>query len=307
MQAQAQFAALSKQLLPRLFQGFRPWGLSLILLVGSGGGAVDSSCSAGTTGVGRPSAPASRRCFPRLPAPCSRYIARRRSTRAYLALRQTLLEAGLGYPGVLEAAKAECQRLDATIIARHKAQIQEAEETHAAAVASIEQRKHETCNRPTAPIPSDWPIWSPGATGPLKEIEEKYPGPAPPDRRAVSDRVGATRARHAAAHRGKPAAIRARVGRNWPSAGGSGMERFRASVGEIGRVCRETFPDWNTDDWSRWTPPTAIPPVVRFGDSQIKLADDQGRSARRRAAAAAADSISRCRCCCPFRGVRCCC
>ena len=61
------------------------------------------------------------------------HIAMRRSTRAYLALRHTLLQAGLGYPAVLEAAKAECQRLDASVLVLHKTQNQQAEETHAIA------------------------------------------------------------------------------------------------------------------------------------------------------------------------------
>ena len=52
----------------------------------------------------------------------SHHIAKRRSIDKYLALRHTMLEAGLGQPTVLETAKIDCERLDATIHARHKAQ-----------------------------------------------------------------------------------------------------------------------------------------------------------------------------------------
>ena len=138
-QAQAQFRALSKQLLPRLFVGVRPVGMFLLLwalaalpavavfgwrdwrwAAASGGLAVLVSLIAGAWIA---------------------HIARRNSVAAFLALRQTLLESGLGRPAVLEAAKAECQRREATITAHYKTQIYKADEAHTLSLARVEQRK----------------------------------------------------------------------------------------------------------------------------------------------------------------------
>ncbi len=129
-QAQAQFRTLSKQFLPQVFRGVRPLGIVLLLWLlaaypsvavfgwrdwrwaaVSGGFAALVGIVAGTW---------------------IHYVARRKSVGAYLALRRTLLEAGLGRPGVLEAAKAECQRLDALITERHRTRTRKADEEFAA-------------------------------------------------------------------------------------------------------------------------------------------------------------------------------
>ncbi len=61
----------------------------------------------------------------------------------------------------------------------------------------------------------------------------------------------------------------------WPSDGGRAWSNS-ASAEELDRACREAFPDWNTDDWGRYSTPTAIPPIVRFGGSPIRLAEIKG-------------------------------
>ena len=137
-------ATLVEQFLPRLFQGFRPLGIFLLLwlvaavpsldlfnasawwnwlawaavsggaavLVGAGGRHLDLSHRQAAIGRGL-SGPAAARCS----------------------------KPDWAIPAVLETAKADCQRLDATIIARHKAQIQKADEEFAAATARIEHRR----------------------------------------------------------------------------------------------------------------------------------------------------------------------
>ena len=172
-QAQAQFRTLSKQWLPQVFRGVRPLGFVLVLwllaaypcvaIFGgrdwrwaavSGGFAVVVSIVAGTW---------------------IHYVARRKSVEAFLALRRTLMEAGLGRPGVLEAAKADCQRMDALIIGRHRTQTHKADEEFAATKARIERRKQNDLQRIEATYPqklADLVAWRDRVQA---EIEAKYP------------------------------------------------------------------------------------------------------------------------------------
>ena len=55
----------------------------------------------------------------------------------------------------------------------------------------------------------------------------------------------------------------------------SGIERFRETADEAERAAA-VFPDWNTDDWGRWTPAAAIPAAVPFAFGRVKLADIRG-------------------------------
>ncbi len=218
-QSQVQFRVLSKQLLPRFFQGLRPLGIFLLLWLLAAGPLLGlfkvfdwwnwwhwaAAASGVAVVVGLVAGIWTSR------------IAKRKSVEAYLALRRTMLEAGLGYPNVLETTKAECQRLDATIIARHKAQSQKADETFAAATARIERRqKKELQEADDALSPAA------GRTGRAPRPDAQgdrgqRPSAAPPDRRTVRRRVAANPPAARAGSGGKPAAIRPRVERHGQS------------------------------------------------------------------------------------------
>ena len=92
-------------------------------------------------------------------------IARRQSAQAYLPLRRTLLEAGIDRPGVLEAAHADCRRLFAAIVARHRAEIR----NYRRAVCRHHRRNHpeqrtEDSARQTRHTAPAWRRWSPSVT-----------------------------------------------------------------------------------------------------------------------------------------------
>jgi energy-coupling factor transporter ATP-binding protein EcfA2 len=269
-QAQAQLRDIEKQFLPHLFQGPRPAGIFLLLwavvafpLIAvfgwddwrwaaiSGGAAVFVCLIAGTW---------------------TYHIAKRRSVEGYLALRKTLLEAGLGYPAVLEAAKTECQRLDASIIARHKALTLKADETHAASITRSEQRKQAELQRAENTYPkrlADLDAWRDRTA---KEIEAKYPPQLHQigeDHRTESERLRLRHDQTLSESRQRFESEWAEMADRWKT----GIERFGASAEELQEACREAFPDWSTDDWNRWTMPTAIPPIIPFGYSQIKLTE----------------------------------
>jgi energy-coupling factor transporter ATP-binding protein EcfA2 len=52
------------------------------------------------------------------------------------------------------------------------------------------------------------------------------------------------------------------------------QERLRRAHGMVRDICQEgdrLFPAWVGPSWLRWTPPTSIPPVIRFGEYQVDL------------------------------------
>ena len=203
-------------------------------------------------------------------------IAKRRSLDAYVALRKTLLEAGLGCPtvNVLETAHADCRRLYDTIIARHKAQNQKADAAYAEGLARTEARRQRETEQAEAKYPkrlAELTAWRDRA---LQTIEEKYP-----PRLSQIQQEFAAQSKQLRVRFGKDAEEgRERFERHWNEMAGrwqSGIERFRETADEAERAAA-VFPDWNTDDWGRWTPAAAIPAAVPFAFGRVKLADIRG-------------------------------
>jgi DNA segregation ATPase FtsK/SpoIIIE, S-DNA-T family len=64
------------------------------------------------------------------------------------------------------------------------------------------------------------------------------------------------------------------------------MARIQAAVDQLGQVNDQLFPPWTEEAWRHWTPPSTVPPVVRFGQFHVDLeniqdgipADEQLRS-----------------------------
>ncbi len=52
-----------------------------------------------------------------------------------------------------------------------------------------------------------------------------------------------------------------------------GTDRLAADLAEIHRETRQLFPPWDDPSWADWTPPEAVPPVIRFGEIQVRLED----------------------------------
>ena len=218
-------------------------------------------------------------------------IAKRRSLDAYVALRKTLLEAGLGCPtvNVLETAHADCRRLYDTIIARHKAQNQKADAAYAEGLARTEARRQRETEQAEAKYPkrlAELTAWRDRA---LQTIEEKYP-----PRLSQIQQEFAAQSKQLRVRFGKDAEEgRERFERHWNEMAGrwqSGIERFRETADEAERAAA-VFPDWNTDDWGRWTPAAAIPAAVPFAFGQGEAGRHPRRPAGRRAAAAVRDRV----------------
>ncbi len=51
------------------------------------------------------------------------------------------------------------------------------------------------------------------------------------------------------------------------------MGDFRAAIQEMDLVCGRWFPDWQKEDWQRWSSPQEEPPPIRFGHYTVDLAE----------------------------------
>ncbi len=277
-QAQSQWRAISKQFLPKLFQGFRPLGIFLLLWIAAATPSLGLFKAFPTwwnwwhwAGVST----AAAAVLALIAGIWTYRIAKRKSVEAYLALRRTMLEAGLGYPAVLETTKADCQRLDATIIARHKAQSQKADEEFAAATTRIERRRQKDLHAADERYPRRLAELAARRDRTLKEIEAK----GPPLLRRIAEAYAAASERLGQRRQKALEESRQQFDRQWnemASRWWTGVERFRLWATEADEVCREAFPHWDTDDWNRWTLPTAIPAAVALGRSRIGLAQIAG-------------------------------
>lgn len=270
---QAQYRVLADQRLPNWFQGLRPlamffltWimtSVPTVLLLGP----LDwrwapLSCGAaaiigGTIGI------------------WLYRIAKRRSVDAYLALRQTLLEAGLGNPAVLETAKADCKKLDAAIIAQHKEQAEGAEKKFAAVCAKINQRRDDDLRQAEDSYPKKLAELDAWREETLRQIEEKYPTLL----RRLDEEYRAESQRLETEHTGSLKESQDCFDRRWQEMSqqwSEGIERFRRSLEEADVESRESFPDWSGDDWRRWTLPNETPPTIPLAHTKVKLADIEG-------------------------------
>jgi hypothetical protein len=57
-----------------------------------------------------------------------------------------------------------------------------------------------------------------------------------------------------------------RLAEAWRSA----LARARVAIAEINAEGSRYFPDWTDPTWQTWTPPPALPPVLRFGDYPVR-------------------------------------
>ena len=142
--ARTQYHALASLFMPRLVQGLRPMGIFFLLWAVM---TVPAGAFFGWNNIDQwvmASAATSFFLFVSVGVPVY-ILARRRCADCYLALRRTMLEAGLDRSSTLEMAKGDCQRLLEAIDSRQRAEIGRANERLFAAMgASLARRERET-------------------------------------------------------------------------------------------------------------------------------------------------------------------
>jgi DNA segregation ATPase FtsK/SpoIIIE, S-DNA-T family len=266
--ARRQYRSLTRQVVPQLFQGIWPlvmylvlWGVAVIptshffdwkdprwVIVSAVGAFVVFFLARGLFYS----------------------VTRRHATDAYLALRRTLLEAGVDKPAVLEAAKTQCQRLYGAISSRHQAELAKADERFSTSMAKIQRRKEEALRQSEENYPVRLAQIADVCERSLKEINEKYPKLL----REIDDRFAADSKKLSDEHARAVRELEDQCNRDWEEMADrwfSGIERFGESVEQIDRGCRDLVSDWNETDWTHWTPPSEIPRVMPFGSGQVRM------------------------------------
>ncbi len=202
-------------------------------------------------------------------------VSNRRAAETYLALRRTLLEAGLNRPSVLETAKAQCQRFYGAISERQNAELKKIDEKIAAVKTDILRRKERDLQQAGKAYPPRLAALAETRDRSLAAIDEKYSRLLREiDLRftADSERLRAEHVRAVRENEERGRRLWDEMSRRWLD----GIENFRLAVEEIDRACRELFPDWHTADWSRWALPAEIPPAFPLGSGKLELAKIKG-------------------------------
>ncbi|MEI8373656.1 MAG: FtsK/SpoIIIE domain-containing protein [Planctomycetota bacterium] len=272
--ARTQYHALASQFMPRLVQGLRPMGIALLLW---GVMTVPAGALLGWGNYDRwvmTSAATSFFLFVSVGVPVY-LLARRRCADYYLALRRTMLEAGLDRSSTLEMAKGDCQRLLAAIDSRQVAEIGRANEKLFTAMgASLSQRERQTAeieaNYPPrlAAIQSarDQALQQADAKYPplLSEVESRHLAQSAALRETCQRALAASKAQHEYQWN--------EMAQRW----NAGVARFVEAVESIRKNCERLFPDWHAADAPSWTPPSEMPAAIRFGQINVQLSKIHG-------------------------------
>ena len=276
--ARTQYRALSSLIMPRLVQGLRPMGIALLLW-----GVMTVPCGIffgwnntwnNTQNWVMASAATTIFLFLSIGIPIY-FLAGRRSAECYLALRRTLLEAGVDRATTLEIAKGDCQRLHEAIESRQRAEIGRANERLFAAMgANLARRERETAEIEAKYPPRLAEIMA-TRDQTFRQADAKYP----PLLRELEGRYTADSAALREQYQQTLAASKAQHEREWNEMAQrwtSGLARFVESVETIRTNCHRLFPDWNAADSSSWTPPEQTPVAVRFGEIDVQLGKIRG-------------------------------
>ena len=163
--ARTQYHALASLFMPRLVQGLRPMGIALLLWAVM---TVPAGAVLGWSNYDRwvmASAATSFFLFVSMGMPIY-ILARRRCADNYLALRRTMLEAGLDRSSTLETAEADCHRLLEAIDSRQRAEIGRANEKLFAAMGAGLSRRERARRPRSRPLTRrGWPRSRPPAIG----------------------------------------------------------------------------------------------------------------------------------------------
>jgi DNA segregation ATPase FtsK/SpoIIIE, S-DNA-T family len=269
--AQSQSRELGeKQIVPELFRGVRSLGLFAIVFVvvgGPAGSAMGWDNLLWLAIAGVPAAIAAT-----VAGVWANIVYKRHSIAKYLVLRNTMLEAGMTTTAALETAKVDAQKLDSTINARYKSQIQAAEEEYAGAKGRIERRHQKELAKADSEFPRRLEQLTAWREQTFQKIEAKYP----PLLKRLDNRYAEELQRIRERYEQAIAENKQQFDAEWGKMADlwrTGYERFSTSVVKSGEESHELFPSWTTEDWDRWKPPLMSPPAITFARSQIKLSD----------------------------------
>ncbi|MBN2291634.1 MAG: AAA family ATPase, partial [Pirellulales bacterium] len=197
-------------------------------------------------------------------------IARRQSSRAYKALRETVDEAEAAAIGLLKAAEVTRQCEEAAIAARLKSELERAENAAQKALAEINARKTAEFGQAERELPVKLAETVASRDEAIAELEEESS-----QRFDEIDR----RFRHeanllAAEHTRKTDELKQRYDQAWNEMADrwrTGITEFETSLKQLNESVKRRFPDWDSSDWKDWEPAADTPDAMPFGHVDVDM------------------------------------
>ena len=272
--ARQRLASLSQQSLPSQLEGWHPLALFVVVwavllgaawywlnffpvwlrIASSGGGAVVVSI---------------------LWASILFRTAKRESNRAYLMLRQVLIDADHARRLAGEAVKQNYERKLAVLIDQRHQEQKKAEDDFQATSTSLQQRRDADLKVATDKRAT--------RVAELTDLRDRQIAEAADQH---SHRMADIAARHQAEterlqrkYQRKVAEIEERYRQQWETMAQrwtSGLEQFQTGVEQLQRSSRQMILDWHSPDWRSWVPASQIPSAIPFGQVEVKLNQIEG-------------------------------
>jgi len=271
--AKDQLAAMHELSVPRLFEGAQPLGYFLLVCL-----VFVAPTAVAVRLAGWPWIVLSGCVAVAVYASMAAWlyaVARRQSTETYLALRRTLVAAGVVERRAREAVRAEYERRIAEATAqcdRETGQADTRYETVLADLTARHDREREEAENKYPPLLAEIPA---RRDRQLADAQTSYSERV----RQLDERYGEDKQRVAEEHAKTVAENDRQHQEQWNELADrwrSGVERFRTAIEEVHGQCDRWFPDWNQTDWEHRPPPTETPPVFRIGHYEVSLGRIEG-------------------------------
>ncbi len=202
-------------------------------------------------------------------------IAKRQCTAAYLALRTTLAEADLARQDALNTAKAQCEQQRAEIAERLENELEKAQEDFSNTMAELDLRKKTELEQADEKYPALLSETITRRDNQLQQAQTEYSQ----ELDEINNRYESEPERLLKEYTGRMAQTEKQYQQQWEAMAdrwGKGIEKFQAAVDEMNQACRRRFPDWNSPQWSNWTPATDMPGVVPFARIDVDFSQIEG-------------------------------
>lgn len=198
-------------------------------------------------------------------------IARRRSSEAYAALRQTVAEAKRTARLLQDVGHRVRQREEAAIAERQKNDLAKAEETAATVLSESRGRREREEEQSRREYPPRIEAISAARDKDIAAMEDEFSRRFDEIDRRFREKVN----RLAEEHARQSDNLQERYERAWNEMSErwrGGMAEFREAVRLLNQAAAERFPDWHSENPRDWKPAEDMPHVIPFGRVQLDLA-----------------------------------
>ncbi len=264
---------LSRQTIPRLFEGAQPWGLFLLICL-----ATFVPAGLVVPWKGWPWAVACGVCLAGLWGVVTVWlfrIARRQSTGSYLALRDCITGADRARRDVLQAVRDGWIPQHEANVRRLNTELKKADDQFSGVMNESTRDKEADSDRAETIYPARLIEISAMRDRQRKETDDEYAGRL----QEIDDRHQAELNRVQAAHAAETAENQRHYQQQWDAMAESwhsGMTRIQSTFEQINAQCDRLFPDWNEPGWDHWTAPEEVPAAIRFGTHEVDMARVEG-------------------------------